>query len=138
MNTGKWSTLFSLLACTILVLSVTAEEEVNQTPEKGTVLFYRTRSAKGGAIGLNITGGDTGTVGVLKNGSKIVKNMPVGEFTFAVSSPSIAGTDSVTINVESGKTYYVKGEAKLGWPAARSRFTLMDEDKGKADSDKIK
>ena len=67
-----------------------------------------------------------------------MKELPVGEFTFVVSSPSIAGRDSVTIQVEAGMTYYVKGEAKLGWPAARSRFTLMDGKKGKADSDKIK
>ena len=55
-----------------------------------------------------------------------------------MTSPSIAGRDSVDIKVEAGKTYYVKGEALMGWPAARSRFTLMDEKKGKAESDKIK
>ena len=137
MNTRRWSVLFSILACTILVLAVKAEEEVKKTAEKGTVIFYRTRSAKGGAIGLNITGGDNGTVGVLKNGSKIVKELPVGEFTFVVTSPSIAGRDSVTIKVECGKTYYVKGQANLGWPAARSKFTLMDEKIGKTESDKI-
>ena len=137
MHIRRFSTLFSLLACTILAFPVTAEE-AKETADQGTVIFYRTRSAKGGAIGLNITGGDTGNVGVLKNGSKIVKKMPVGEFSFTVSSPSIAGQDSVTIQVEAGKTYYVKGQAKLGWPAARSRFTLMDEKKGKAESDKIK
>ena len=138
MNTGRLPVLFCILACTILVLSVKAEEEVKKPTENGTVIFYRTRSAKGGAIRLNITGGDSGTIGLLTNGSKIVKELPVGEYTFVVTSPSIAGRDSVTINVEAGKTYYVKGEAKLGWPAARSRFTLMDEKKGKAESDKIK
>jgi len=87
---------------------------------------------------LNITGGDSGTVGVLSNGSKIVKELPVGDFTFVVNSPSIAGRDSVTIHVEAGKTYFVKGQAIMGWPAARPKFTLMDEKKGKAESDKIK
>ena len=138
MNTRRWLVLFSILACTILELPVKAEEGVKISAENGTVIFYRTRSLKGGAIGLNITGGDSGTVGLLKNGSKIVKELPVGEFTFVVTSPSIAGRDSVTVIVEPGQTYYVKGEAKLGWPAARSKFTLMDEDKGKAESDKIK
>ena len=137
MQIRKFSALFSLFACTILALPVTADDGVKKSAEQGTVIFYRTRSVKGGAIGLNITGGDTGNVGVLSNGSKIVKQMPVGEFSFTVSSPSIAGQDSVTINVEAGKSYYVKGEAKMGWPAARSRFTLMDEKKGKAESDKI-
>ena len=138
MKTKRFSVLFSILACTILILTVKAEEEVKKSSPKGTVIFYRNRSAKGGAIRLNITGGDNGTVGILTNGSKIVKELPVGEFTFVVSSPSIAGRDSVTINVEAGKTYYVKGSTKLGWPAARSKFTLMDEAKGKAESDKIK
>jgi hypothetical protein len=122
----------------VFALPVTAGEEAEKPAENGTVIFYRDKNFKGSAVGLNISGGDTGTVGVLKNGSKIVKKMPVGEFTFVVNSPSIAGSDSVTLTVEAGKTYYVKGEAKLGWPAARPGFTLMDEKKGKAESDKIK
>lgn len=138
MNTKRYFVLLSLLACTILLTSVKAEGEVKKTTETGTVIFYRTRNMKGGAIGLNITGGADGTIGVLKNGSKIVKELPVGEFTFVVNSPSIAGRDSVTINVEAGKTYYVAGKALMGWPAARPKFTLMDEKKGKAESDKIK
>ena len=138
MKTRKVSILFSILACTILILTVKAEEEVKKSSPNGTVIFYRIRNMKGGAIRLSITGGDSGTVGVLTNGSKIVKKLPVGEFTFMVNSPSIAGQDSVTINVEAGKTYYVKGKALMGWPAARPKFTLMDEAKGKAESDKIK
>ena len=138
MNTRRFLALFGILACTILVSSVNAEEEVKKTTENGTVIFYRTRSAKGGAIRQNITGGNDGTIGVLTNGSKIIKKLPVGEFTFVVTSPSIAGRDSVTIPVEAGKTYYVKSQTKMGWPAARSRFTLMDAAKGKAESDKIK
>ena len=139
MSSRKIPILFSLLACAAFILPVTAEETAKDTDKaEGTVIFYRTRSAKGGAVRLNITGGDNGTVGLLTNGSKIVKQLPVGEVTFVVTSPSIAGRDSVTINVEAEKTYYVKGEALLGFPAARSKFTLMDEAKGKADSDKIK
>ena len=138
MKTKRFSVLFSILACTILILTVKAEEEVKKSSPKGTVIFYRIRNMKGGAIRLSITGGDSGTVGVLTNGSKIVKELPLGEFTFVVNSPSIAGRDSVTINVEAGKTYYVKGKALMGWPAARPKFTLMDEKKGKAESDKIK
>jgi hypothetical protein len=138
MKTGILAVLVSMLACLFFTLPVAAGTDAEKSAEHGTVIFYRTRSAKGGAIGLNITGGDKGTVGVLKNGSKIVKDMPVGEFTFVVNSPSIAGQDSVTINVKAGKTYYVKGATKWGWPAARPGFTLMDEKKGKAESDKIK
>ena len=138
MNARRWLVLFSMLACTILVLSVKAEEEVKKTTKKGTVIFYRTRNMKGGAIRLNITGKDGVAVGHLTNGSRIVKELPVGEVTFVVTSPSIGGKDSVTINVEAGKTYYVNGKALMGWPAARPRFTLMDEKKGKAESDKIK
>ena len=138
MNTRRFSILFSILACTILVLSVNAEEEAKKNTETGTVIFYRTRSVKGGAIGLSITGGTDGTVGVLKNGTKIIKKLPAGEVTFVVNSPSITGRDSVTIQVEAGKTYYVKGKALMGWPAARPKFTLMDETKGKAEADKIK
>lgn len=75
---------------------------------------------------------------MLRNGSTIVKEIPVGEFSFTVTAPSIAGNDSIIIKVESGKTYYVKGETKMGWPAARARFTKMDDKKGNAEADKIK
>ena len=138
MKTKRVSVLLGILACTMFALPVTADEAPEKTPETGTVIFYRTRNVKGSAIGLNITGGTDGTIGVLKNGTKIIKTLPVREFTFVVNSPSIAGRDSVTIHVEAGKTYYVKGQTLMGWPAARPKFTLMDEAKGKAESDKIK
>jgi len=76
MNTKRWFVLFSILACTILVLSVKAEEEVKKPSKNGTVIFYRTRSAKGGAIRLRITDGDNADAGHLTNGSKIVKELP--------------------------------------------------------------
>ena len=138
MKAKRWFVLFSMLACAMMLLPVKAADDVKKTEEHGTVIFYRTRNAKGAAIGLNITGGADGKVGVLKNGSKIVKELPAGQFTFTVSAPSVAGQDSLIINVEAGKTYYVKGETKWGWPAARARFTMMDEKKGKAESNKIK
>ena len=137
MAITRFSLLLGVIACTILILPSSAEEDKEKGDDQGTVILYRTRSAKGSAIRLNISGGDTGNVGFLTNGSKIVKQMPVGEFTFVATSPSIAGQDSVTINVEAGKTYYVKGETKWGWPAARPGLTLVDEKKGKAESDKI-
>ncbi len=130
--------LLSLLICTAFILPVSAEEPAKESSKKGTVIFYRSRSAKGGAVRLNITGANNETIGLLTNGSKIVKEQPVGEITYVATSPSIAGRNSVTVKVEAGKTYYVKGEALLGFPAARSKITLMDEAKGKAESDKIK
>lgn len=131
MNIRNLATLFCLLASMATVMPIMAEEKEqkkdDEGPQKGTVIFYRSRSMKGGAIRLNIAGGDKGTVGLLRNGSKLIKEFPAGEFTFVVTSPSIAGRDDVTIKIEAGKTYYVKGQALLGWPAARSKFTLMDE-----------
>lgn len=148
MITRRGSVLFGILASVALVLSASAEKEekkaaaveenATKATEKVTVIFYRTRSAKGGAIRLNISGGNDGNVGALSNGSKIVKTMPAGEYTFTISSPSIAGRDTLTLKTEVGKTYYIKCTAKLGWPAARSTFKLMDEKQGKAESDKIK
>jgi hypothetical protein len=138
MKFTRLSILLSLCSFVILAaLPVSAEEEKNESSEQATVILYRTRSAKGSAIRLNISGGDSGNIGSLSNGSKIIKKMPVGEFTFVATSPSIAGQDSVTINIEAGKTYYIEGKAKWGWPAARPGLTLMDEKKGKAEADKI-
>lgn len=100
MHYRKMPAIFSVLTFAILVFSAVAgeeqkkmaevEEAIPETAEQGTVVFYRVRSAKGGAIRLNISGGNDGTVGILSNGSKIVKKFPVGEYTFTISSPSIA------------------------------------------------
>lgn len=132
-----------LASLLLMVAAVVAEEAPTDSPaaktnETGTVVFYRTRAAKGAAVRLNITGGDTGTVGILTNGSKLEKTYKPGQYTFVVTSPSIAGQDQLDIKVEAGKTYFVKGQTLWGWPAARCRLTLMDEKKGKAESDKIK
>ncbi len=75
MTTTSWPFLLSILACTLLVLPVKAGEEAKNPAEKGTVIFYRTQSAKGGAIRLRITDGDNADVGHLTNGSKIVKEL---------------------------------------------------------------
>jgi hypothetical protein len=41
--------------------------------------------------------------------------------------------DSITLTVEAGKAYYVKGETKLGIYAGRPSFTQVSETQAQAD-----
>ena len=41
----------------------------------------------------------------------------------------VISSDSITIEVEEGKTYYIKGTTKMGVVAARPKFNLVDEKK---------
>ena len=45
-----------------------------------------------------------------------------GQKTFDVSTPSVAGSDLLMLNIEAGKTYFVRGEILMGWPAGRPRM----------------
>jgi hypothetical protein len=44
----------------------------------------------------------------------------------------VISQDSIMINVEAGKVYFVNGEAKMGVVAGRPKFTQMDEGTGRA------
>ncbi len=107
-------------------------------PDKGQVVFYRPSRAKGAAIRFEINNNAKGSIGQLSNGAIIQTELDPGEHSFSVRSPSVDGQDSITINVESGKTYYVKGEILWGWPAGRPKFTRMSESDAQADIEKMK
>ena len=124
----------ALIACFAIASALVAEKSISaQVPEadpaKGLVVFYRVPDFKGGAIQFNVQHAD-GVVGTLTNGSFFYKYFEPGQHTFW---SQVISQDSITLTVEPGKIYYVKGETKLGIHAGRPRFTQVAEAEAQAD-----
>jgi hypothetical protein len=106
-------------------------------PDKGLVVFYRPSRAKGAAIRFEIFDVAHGSLGQLTNGTIIHRDLDPGSYTFKTSAPSVSGEDTIVINVEAGKTYYVKGDIIVGWPTWRPIFRRVSESEGKSDLEKF-
>ena len=102
-------------------------------PDKGLVVFYRVKNFKGGAIRFNVHHSQ-GVIGTLTNGSFLYTYVEPGQQTFW---SEVISQDSVTLTVEAGKTYYVRGETKLGVYAGRPRLVTVPESQAKADLEKL-
>ena len=96
---------------------------------KGMVVFYRIGKFGGGAIRFNLNHND-GYIGQLLNDTWLYKSVEPGAQTFW---SQVISQDSITINVEAGNTYYVKGVVKMGVFLGRPTFTQMSEQEGLKD-----
>jgi hypothetical protein len=105
-------------------------------PDKGLVVFYRSKSMKGAAIHMLIKSSD-GAAGNLTSGSMFYKYYEPGQRTFDVSTPSVAGSDLITLDIDAGETYFVRGEILMGWPAGRPRLTQEQESRAVQDIGKL-
>lgn len=101
--------------------------------EKGLVIFYRLSNFKGKAIRFNINHSE-GSLGQLLSGTFMFKYLEPGEHRFWSQAVS---QDSITINVGPGKTYYAKGEVKMGLIAGRPKFTQMSESAALSDLERL-
>jgi len=54
-----------------------------------------------------------------------------------VSTPSVAGSDLITLDIDAGETYFVRGEILIGWPAGRPRLTQEQESRAIKDIEKL-
>ncbi len=97
-------------------------------PEKGLVVFYRPRKMTGAAIPVNVHHAD-GVVGTLRNGTVLHRYLEPGQHQFW---SEVIAQDSIMINVEAGKVYFVRGETTMGIMVARPKFTQMGEAAGRA------
>lgn len=96
---------------------------------KGMVIFYRLGKFGGGAIRFNLNHAE-GFMGQLLNDTWLYKSVEPGEHTFW---SQVISQDSITIRVEAGKTYYVKGVVKMGLVVGRPTFTQVSEQEGLKD-----
>ena len=129
------------ILCFVLLLGLpglpaVAAELPEARADKGLVVFYRTKRATGAAIRMQITTSDR-TAGTLSNGKMFYQYYDPGQRTFDVSTPSVAGSDLITLNLEAGQTYFVRGEILLGWPAGRPRLTQESESRASQDISKL-
>jgi hypothetical protein len=106
-------------------------------PDKGLVVFYRLKRAKGAAIRFQITESGGVSTGTLTNGSMFYKYYQPGQKIFDVSTPSVAGSDLITLDIVAGKTYFLRGEILWGWPAGRPKFSQEQESRALQDVGKL-
>ena len=98
-------------------------------PDQGLVVFYRLNKFAGKAIRFNVNHSE-GYLGQLLAGTVLYKYVDPGTHAFW---SQVVSKDSITLNVEAGKTYYVKGEVRMGVVAGRPTFVQMPEARAKAD-----
>jgi len=109
-----------------LSLPVATPGYAQSSPDQGTVIFYRGNQLKGKAMRFNITQNGM-QFGQLSPGTEIVRQLDPGSYTFVVSSPSLDGTDQLTLNVQAGMTYRVEGKILFSWPVGRPKFGGVQE-----------
>lgn len=95
-------------------------------PDQGLVVFHRAGDFGGRAIRFNLEQNGV-PVGQLLAGTTIQLPLAPGTYVFSVRAPSLDGLDSITINVEAGRTYTVEGEILWGWPTGRPKFGPVSE-----------
>lgn len=102
-------------------------------PEEGLVVFYRPKRMGGSAIRFNVNHSE-GSLGVLNNGAVLYRYFEPGQHQFW---SQVISQDSIMINVEAAKVYFVKGEAKMGVVAGRPKFGQVDQATGRAEVAKL-
>jgi len=133
----------ALLVLLTLLLTLQTDRAFSATVpstqvDKGLVVFYRVKRAKGAAIRFQITDMSGASVGNLSNGTMIYQYYEPGPRTFDVRTPSVDGSDLITLDIVAGETYFVQGEILWGWPAGRPKFSRPSEPQALSDIKKLK
>ena len=112
-----------------------ADEAPSLAPGPNDAVVYFVRP---GMMGLAINFWafvDEKTVGMTKGGTYVAATVPAGEHVLWSRSGNVS---SLKMNLEAGKTYYVKQEPKVGGLRARVNLELIDEAAGKEAVEKSK
>lgn len=97
-----------------------AAGKVQPPPEgKGQIVFFRPSNMMGMALSFSVHEGDKG-IGKLGNGTYFVHVVEPGSHLFTIQSEV---TDKLTLEVDSGETYYVKQTIGVGIVAGRPRLS---------------
>jgi hypothetical protein len=93
-------------------------------PDKGLVYFYRESSFKGAGIQYDIR--DNGEViGALQSGTYFYEYATPGQHTYSAKTEA---SSEVVLNVEAGKTYYVKGSITFGFIAGHPKLEIVSDE----------
>lgn len=123
-----------ILGMIFFATTVSAIELPQTKDDQGLIIFYRMNSFKGKAIRFNINHAE-GAIGQLLSGTYIYKYLEPGQHDFWSQAIS---QDLITVTVEAGKTYYLKGEVQMGILAGRPKFTQMSESNALEEISKLK
>jgi hypothetical protein len=117
---------FSFCGCASVQRQAAPSSPDRPKPGKGLVIFYREGKLEGGLVAYNVRDGEK-EIGGLPNGSYFVYDATPGTHTFAASTEA---TSKRTIDVQPGKTYYVRGEVEMGLWIGRPRLSIVDQLEG--------
>jgi hypothetical protein len=93
-------------------------------PDKGLVYFYRESSFKGAAVQYDIR--DNGNViGALQSGTYFYEEATPGKHVYSAKTEV---TSEVSVDVEAGKTYYVKGSIGFGFVAPHPKLEVVSDE----------
>jgi len=110
----------------VFLITLNASAQIAAPEEgKGLVVFYRTKKFSGGAIKFSVKDSEK-SYGQLTNGSIIKIQVEPGEHMFW---SQVISSDAITLTIEEGKVYYVKGTVKMGAIAGRPKFNEVSEKK---------
>ena len=139
MISKSTTTFLLLLAVMVTVPSgqVFSATVPTAKPDEGLVIFYRQKKAKGKAMRFQITDSGGVSVGSLSSGSMFYHYYQPGQKTFDVRTPSVDGSDLITLDIVAGETYFVQGEILWGWPAGRPKFNRVSESQALSDINKL-
>lgn len=102
--------------------------------DTGTVVFFREKKFAGGAISYKVR--ENGVeICKLKSGSYCTIQVPAGKHSYEVHSEA---KDVLTLEVESGETYYVLGAMSVGVFAGRPNLSPSTQAAYEAAKDKMK
>lgn len=119
--------LFILTAGCASVSYQTLETIPEVSENKGLIYFYRDKAFVGGGISYYIYDGET-KIGALKNGTFFFYEEMPGKKTYCGKTES---KSCVTVSVEAGKTYYIKGDINMGVFVGRPELNVMPQEVGK-------
>jgi type 1 fimbria pilin len=100
-----------------------------------TLYIYRPKSRKISLASFTINVNDSSVCKIKSNKRYTVKLYKFGTTEFWAKSEY---KSTVTMNIEKGKSYYLKCNIKMGWWAESPALTWMDEVKGKSEFENAK
>ncbi len=101
---------------------------------KGQVVFFREKKFVGAAMSYKVREGES-ELGKLGNGSYIVLSVEPGTHQYHMQGET---KDVLTLEVEAGETYYVKGGISMGVLAGRPNLSPSDQASFEALAPKLK
>ena len=137
MKTRLSSALLITVLCAplgALAQDAAAPAATGASSATGTVVFFREKKFAGGGISYKVR--ENGVeLCKLKNGSYCTLQVPVGKHQYEVHSEA---KDLLTLEVESGETYYVSGGMSVGVFAGHPNLSPSSKPAYDALKDKLK